>query len=175
MKFKRKHAVRIGPLLIWGVLLCFFIQNTPVLSGGPGYDLLEQTGKEEVIMLTEQIGEQYGICPELLQAVIFYESGNDRYAVSAGGDRGYMQVNPKWHGDRMARLGVTNLYDGYENIVTGADYLSELAGKYEDVGLALMKYNGDSRADSLYEAGQLSEYAKRILNLSAELERAHGK
>lgn len=165
-----KAAMAAAILLFWIIL--FGITSC---ASGPGYDRIEQTQDQEVTTLTEQIGSQYGICPELLQAVIFYESSNRSYITSAAGDTGYMQVNPQWHYGRMERLGVSDLCDGYSNILAGTDYLSELAGKYEDVGLVLMKYNGDSRADSFYEAGKLSEYAQRILNLSAELERAHGK
>lgn len=140
-----------------------------------GYVYIEQTEDSMVVRYTEEIGSQYGICPELLQAMVFYESTNNPKAKSPGGDTGYMQVNKKWHKDRMDRLGVTELTDGYGNILVGADYLTELLEQYEDVSLALMKYNGDSKADKLYSEGKMSEYAEKILNLSAELERLHGK
>lgn len=139
-----------------------------------GYMYIEQTENEIVIRYTEEIGEKYGICPELLQAIVFYESSNDPKAKN-GGDTGYMQVNKKWHKDRMDKLGVKDLTDGYSNILVGTDYLAELAEEYEDISLVLMKYNGDSKADKLYKQGEMSEYAEKILNLSAELERLHGK
>lgn len=140
-----------------------------------GYITIEQTEDPEVIRFTEEIGSRYGICPELLQAMVFYESSNNPKAKSAGGDTGYMQVNKKWHKDRMDRLGVEDLTDGYGNILVGTDYLAELAEKYEDIPLVLMKYNGDSKADKLFQEGKMSDYAEKILSLSAKLERAHGK
>lgn len=140
-----------------------------------GYDYIEQTENQEVIQYTEEIGRQYGICPELLQAIVFYESSNRETVKNTAGDTGYMAVNPKWHSDRMDKLGVTDLKDGYSNILVGTDYLAELAQKYQDLPLVLMKYNGDSRAERLAEAGEMSDYARKIIDLAEKLERIHGK
>ena len=69
-----------------------------------------------------------------------------------------------------------SLYDPYGNMLVAADYLSELFEEYEDVGVVLMTYNGDSDAEAFsYCEAELSGYADDILTLSAELERAHGK
>ena len=87
-----------------------------------------------------------------------------------------MQISGEWHKDRMKRLGVTDLYDIRQNMTVAADYLSELAEKYEDAGIALMAYNGDSNVtEVLSGTGKISRYAERVLELSAELERLHGK
>ena len=163
-------------LFILMFVMCFYKLREVYAAGqDKGYITIEQTEDEDVIRFTEEIGNRYGVCPELLQAMVFYESSNNPKVKSAGGDTGYMQVNKKWHKDRMDRLGVTDLTDGYGNILVGTDYLAELAGKYEDISLVLMKYNGDSKADKLYEQGKMSDYAEKILSLSGELERLHGK
>ena len=61
-------------------------------------------------------------------------------------------------------------------MLVGVDYLAELVSKYEDISVALMKYNGDSNADGLLAGnGDVSEYADKILCISAELERENGK
>ena len=88
-----------------------------------------------------------------------------------------MQVSPQWHKERMERLGVTDLTDPRQNMAVAVDYLAELAAEYEDVGAALMKYNGDRRLDELLEGGMadVSDYARAVLELSAELERRNGK
>ena len=75
----------------------------------------------------------------------------------------------------MQKLGVKNLKDPFDNILVGVDYLRELFERYEDPGMVLMVYNGDSRVKRLRATGELSEYAEWILNRSAELERQHGK
>ena len=130
---------------------------------------------EEYIQYTEEIGEMYGICPEFIQAVIETESGGDPRA-NNGICFGLMRIYPKYHGERMARLGVNNLYDPYSNILVGTDYLAELFEEYEDPYLVLMVYNmGDSKAISLFDKGTYSEYAVSICERSAELERLHSK
>lgn len=129
----------------------------------------------DVWQISIELGTQYNICPEVIQAVCFKESSFDPRAEN-GGCIGIMQVNPDWHRDRMDRLGVTDLYDTRSNMLVGVDYLHELIVQYEDIGVVLMKYNGDSRAEGLMNGSEdVSEYADEILRISAELERENGK
>lgn len=131
--------------------------------------------EEEVMAISEKVGARYGICPEFLTAIAFYESS---YCPEArnGNCIGLMQVNPKWHEDRIAQYGARNLYDPYQNMLIAGDYLLELFEEHEDPGMVLMTYNGDSKADDYWNGtAELSEYASKILELSAELEREHGK
>lgn len=121
-----------------------------------------------------KFGTEYGICPELLMAMIEAESSGRQYATN-GNCTGLMQVDPRWHQDRMERLGVTDLFDVNGNVRVAADYLIELAERYGDLPVVLMKYNGDSRAEWHYETGFVSDYAEKIMTRSAELERIHGK
>lgn len=141
----------------------------------PLQTVAKQDGLSETAYLaTIEIGEQYGICPELLQALIEHESGGDANAENAG-CKGLCQINEKYHKDRMKRLGVTDLYDEYGNILVAADYLMEIADEYEEISLVLDIYHGSSKALSNYENGIVSSYAEDILTRSAELERQHGK
>lgn len=122
----------------------------------------------------ERVCEPYNICPELIEAMIERESRWNPEAVN-GDCMGLMQISERWHRERMERLGVTDLFDPYDNILVGVDYMAELFERYEDPGMVLMVYNGDSRAKDLQATGNLSEYAEWILTRSAELEREHGK
>lgn len=130
----------------------------------------------EVYALAEEIGGAYGICPELLQAIAWHESRYEEDA-SNGGCEGLMQVSEKWHRDRMEELGVTDLYDPRQNMTVAADYLAELFEEYGEPGMVLMKYNGDSTSVARY--GKLgygmSGYAEGVLQMSARMEREHGK
>lgn len=145
-------------------------------SAGNVYECIEQTEDEEVIKLTEEISKTYPVCPEMIQAQVFYESSNRRAVVSCWGDIGYMQVNPKWQKDRMEKLGVCDLTDGYSNILVGCDLLYELFQKYGETELVLMAYNeGEEQAVRKYNSGNISSYAKNIMELSEKLERKHGK
>lgn len=89
-----------------------------------------------------EIGERYGVCPELLMAMIEKKSSGNPTAEN-GGCYGLMQVSTKYHSDRMERLGVTDIYDSYGNILVGTDYLMELAEEYGDIGYVLDKSKGD--------------------------------
>lgn len=122
----------------------------------------------------EEIGEQYNICPELLMAVIEKESSGQATATN-GNCVGLMQVSARWHGDRMMKLGATDLYCERDNILVAADYLSELFTKYKEPSLVLDIYNGNSNAMRNYDCGVISDYARDILDRAAELERLHGK
>ena len=129
---------------------------------------------EEIQGYCIEIGELYGVCPELLMAMVEAESSGNPDAEN-GGCKGLMQVSDRWHKDRMERLGVTDIYDPYGNILVGTDYLMELHKRYGDIAYVLDKYNGNSKAAYNNENGIVSDYADKILTRSEVLERLHGK
>lgn len=160
-----KHIITI--VLILSILL-----STPMTAISKDADTYLS---EEIQGYCVEIGKQYGICPELLMSIIETESTGNPKAKN-GGCKGLMQISERWHRDRMDRLGVSDIFDPYGNILVGADYLMELAGEHCDIGVVLMKYNGDSKADDFAEGRvPLSKYAEKILTRSAQLERIHGK
>ena len=143
---------------------------TPVTTASAENDTwISEEAQEQCITY----GEEYGICPELLMAIIEQESSGQAYA-EHGSCKGLMQVSEKWHKDRMKRLGVTDIFDG--NVLVGTDYLAELFAENDDLYWVLMAYNGGiDYANRMYEAEKYSRYAVSIANRSAELERLHGK
>ena len=112
-----------------------------------------------------QACEETGITYELALAVIWKET-NFRNITGDGGESfGYMQVQPRWHSDRMDRYGVTDLMDPYGNFLVGCDYLAELAAKDRGIEWMLHAYNGGpSYANNLAKAGKVSQYARDVLN-----------
>ena len=107
--------------------------------------------------------EEAGITYELALAVIRQET-EFRNVVGDNGDSiGYMQIQPKWHEERMERLGVTDLADPYGNFRVGCDFLAELLEKYT-LEEALTAYNSG-------KAGQ-SEYATSVIGYMEEYNRA---
>ena len=119
-------------------------------------------------------GEMYDICPELLMAMIEVESSGNPKAEN-GDCKGLMQISERWHTARMAEIGADDIWSETDNIHIGANYLHELFNRYEDVALVLMVYNGESDAVEKAENGYISDYARKILDRSAELERWKGK
>lgn len=121
-----------------------------------------------------EYGEMYDICPELLMAMIEAESSGNPKAEN-GDCKGLMQISEKWHTGRMEDIGADDIWSETDNIHIGANYLYELFNRYEDVALVLMVYNGESDAVEKAENGYISDYARKILDRSAELERWKGK
>ena len=106
-------------------------------------------------LLYKACGET-GIRYELALAVIWQETDFRNIEGDGGESYGYMQVQPKWHKERMERLGVTDLSDPYGNFLVGLDFLYELVGKYGDVEKALVAYNqGEFK-------GVVTEYASGV-------------
>lgn len=153
-------------LLVTGIL----IGTIKINAAGADTDL-----PEEYQQYCEEIGQAYGICPELLEAVIETESGGDPDAVGSLGEIGLMQIYPKYHMNRAESLGVYSLFAPHGNILVGADYLAELFREYQDVGTVLMVYNGTEDAVELGGEGEYTEYARQIMKRSEQLERMHKK
>lgn len=109
--------------------------------------------------------EQHYIDPSVIMAMIERESD---FRVKAMGDKGQafglMQIQPKWHQERMDKLGVTDLLNPYQNVTVGIDYLVELLNREKGLEWALMAYNGgQAYANKLTAKGIVSDYAEEIL------------
>ena len=103
--------------------------------------------------------EEAGITYELALAVIRQET-EFRNVIGDNGDSiGYMQIQPRWHKDRMERLGVTDLTDPYSNFRVGCDFLAELLSKYT-LEESLTAYNSGKPGNS--------EYATSVMNYMDE-------
>lgn len=77
--------------------------------------------------------KNYGIDYEVVFALIEQESHFVWDAVGDdGGSIGLMQIQEKWHKDRMERLGVNDLTNPYHNILVGVDFLAELQAQLDD-------------------------------------------
>lgn len=105
-----------------------------------------------------------GIDPAILFAIAHRESN---YKADVIGDNGasvgLMQVQPYWHGERMERLGCTDLLDPFQNVTVAVDYLVELLTRYKTIDKALTAYNKG------HYAGTVTEYAEAVLNLAEEV------
>lgn len=115
--------------------------------------------------------DYYGIDAGLVIAIIQKESGFDPDVVGDSGNSfGLMQIQERWHIDRMARLECPELLNPYQNVEVGIDILAELFGKFDDITWVLMAYNGgESYATEMRRNGQISEYARLVLKYVSEL------
>ncbi len=182
MEEEMKRSVRmlfLYALIVSAVMARMMYRITTVAAGVPAAE--EETAcstwiAEEYQGYCRKIGAEYGICPELLMAMIERESSGNADAFNSAGDFGLLQVNQSWHYERMEKLGVTDLYDPYSNILVAADYLKELFEEHEDLYIVLMKYNMNHKmAETLYSQGNYSEYAIEVAERAWELEQLHEK
>ena len=158
---------------------CFVDETTTVLEGvvesTPTYYVEVVDGyitEDSLKSVCEHIGNAYGIQPELLQAIACIESNYKVNAIGSSNDSGLCQIMPRWHSDRMRKLGITDIFDPYSNILLCADIIDELQNtEYgNDIIFVLMAYNmGPCGATKQYESGTVSNYATEVLNKFYEL------
>lgn len=103
--------------------------------------------------------EEAGVPYALALAVIERETGFRNVLGDDGESAGYMQVQKKWHMDRMEKLGVTDLSDSFSNFRVACDYLAELMGKYP-LEEALTAYNTGSPGRNDYSRAVIENYEK---------------
>lgn len=118
-----------------------------------------------------EVCEKYDVDPSVVVAIIRKESTfRDGRVGDNGRSYGLMQIQLKWHKERMVKLGCTDLLDPYQNITVGVDYLAELIHKDKGLAWALMAYNGGpSYANKQVKAGNVSSYARVVMADSENL------
>ena len=118
-----------------------------------------------------QTCEELNIDAGVVMAMIFYESSYQADAIGDGGNSlGLMQIQERWHKERMERLDVDNLLNPYQNVTVGIDLLAELLDEYNgNVEMALMAYNaGRSGAEEYwFSKGEYSnDYSRKVVELA---------
>lgn len=106
--------------------------------------------------------DEMGVDYRLALSVVYVETKFQNIIGDNGNSIGYMQIQPRWHYDRMERLGVTGLTDPLSNFRVGCNFLAELVNKY-GVERALTAYNSGSPGTSNY-ANTVMAYMSGIGN-----------
>jgi len=106
-------------------------------SGDPALDLI-----------IFRAGEQYGVDPRLLHAIIFQESRYKTDAKSPAGAEGLMQLMPA----TARRFAVENTVGTEANVAAGTKYLRWLLNRFDgDIKLALAGYNAGEGSVDKYD------------------------
>lgn len=107
----------------------------------------------------------YGACKEfdvdyeLALAMLEQETQFKNIKGDGGNAYGYFQVWPKWHGDRMAELGVADLMDPEGNFRVAMHFIRECIDKYGlERGLGF--YNGGEAVATRYSRQVLEKMEK---------------
>lgn len=103
--------------------------------------------------------EEKHIDPAIVMAMAYKESSYRTNAIGDGGKSyGLMQVQPRWHYERMQKLGCTDLLDPYQNVTVAVDYLAEkLDNNGGDLAKALTAYNNG------HFPGYVTQYARSVM------------
>ena len=111
-----------------------------------------------------EIASLYDIDPAIVIAMAYKESSYNANCIGDNGNSyGLLQIQPKWHYDRMVKLSCTDLMNPYENVVVGIDYLAEQIDRYDDLAKGLTAYNRGRYS------GTVTNYAKTIIAMAEEL------
>lgn len=147
------------------------IASVEVDSENLYFDVPLDQGIQKYIFMMCSECDSCDLDPAVITAIIWKESEFNAGAIGDNGNSlGLMQVQPRWHSERMEKLSATDLLDPYQNIRVGIDYLVELYSINDDTEWVLMAYNGGpTYANNLYNEGALSKYAIDILDKADEL------
>lgn len=119
------------------------------------------------------VSEAYNVDPVLVLAIIEKESAFDADRIGDGGNSyGLMQVNAPSHPDRMEKLCISNLLCPYCNVIVGIDYLAECLAVYEDVHMALIRFNaGQTNANAgWFSVGRYqSDYSREVMAIAERI------
>ena len=123
------------------------------------------TSPEDLDAYFCEAADTYNLSVDLLKAVAKQESNFQSNIVSSSGAVGIMQLMPA----TAASLGVTDSYDAYQNIMGGANLISQLLARYNgDTSLALAAYNaGSANVDKYGGIPPFSEtqnYVQKVLS-----------
>lgn len=153
----------VATLLVGAVLSSGAI----VANASSFYEPQETYLEENILSACEICGQKYGVCPELLMALVETESSGKQDAIN-GTCYGVCQINSTvWGGD----------YDTvYKQVDKACQILLQYADSHcGDINCALMKYNGEPNAEKLCDLGKQTTYSKTVLERAEELERLHDK
>lgn len=114
-----------------------------------------------------------GVPAELVLGVIRKESNFEADVVGDyGRSVGLMQIQPRWHKERMEYLGCFDMTNPFDNVTVGIDILAELLAEYQTTKMALMVYNAGATGakDAWFDRGIYSnEYSQTVLAYVDEL------
>jgi len=172
----RFQRLRSAKFASFAIISLFFLTNftglffSPVLA--PAVQATVETIPDDVPLSGDcdldwiifRAGEQAGVDPRFIHAVIKQESRYNPKAVSPVGAEGLMQMMPA----TAKRFGLKDPFDPKANVEAGTKYLKWLLKRFDgDVSLALAGYNAGEGSVDKYKGvppfGETQNYVKKIV------------
>jgi soluble lytic murein transglycosylase-like protein len=117
----------------------------------------------DLVNIAHAAGQQMGLDPLLIIAVMAVESSFNPIAESVAGAKGLMQVIPKYHLDKLREFGGEQaVLDPETNILVGAQILKEYLGRTGNLTTALQMYNGALRDGNVIYTGRVMTEKRRL-------------
>ena len=122
----------------------------------------------ELVKIISKISNQYGIDPDLVEALVAVESGFNTYAISPKGARGLMQLMPAT-AKRYGMKSEQDLHIPSKNIDMGVRHLKDLLKLYDgQVALVIASYNAGQGAVNKH-GQRIPAYRETMLYVPAVL------
>ena len=172
------HYLRPAKFAPFSIIALFVVFNftgfffsptmTPAVAAAPKVETIPDdiplSGDCDLDWIIFRAGEQAGVDPRFIHAVIKQESKYNAKAVSYAGAQGLMQMMPA----TAKRFGLKDPFDPAANVEAGTKYLKWLLERFNgDVSLALAGYNaGEGSVDKYKGVPPYSEtqnYVKKIV------------
>ena len=182
MNFNRKkRLLRIAARTILFFLAVFMVCAMAVKASPAEPSPVEPTEpviydvplSDDLQLYIAELCEEHHIEPEIIIGIIEQESNFDPKVVGDyGRSIGLMQIQPRWHKERMEYLGCWSLEDPYANVKVGIDIFAELMAEYQDAEKALMVYNaGATGAQTTWFSKGIysNEYSRGVLEKASAL------
>src|ERR1700741_1226959 len=163
MKFPRRlphfRSIKFAPFALislflfsnlTGILFSRVMAPDVVASSNTFEDLADipTSGDPDIDRIILEVGENQGVDPRFIHAVIWQQSKYDPHAKSHAGAQGLMQLIPA----TAKRFGCEHPEDPEENVTAGTKYLGWLLKRFSgNVELALAGYNAGEGAVDKYD------------------------
>ncbi len=181
MKFPRRlpqfRSIKFAPFALMslflfsnltGILFSHVLAPEAVASASTEFHIpadIPSSGDQAIDRIIFEVGEDQGVDPRFIHAVIWQESKYKQNARSHAGAQGLMQLMPA----TAKRFGCEHPEDPQENITAGTKYLSWLLKRFSgNVELALAGYNAGEGSVDKYDGippySETQNYVKIITN-----------
>ena len=172
------RSFKLAFFFVFGLFLVASFTNATTKASAPTTERVAATldlnyipvdvptsGDHELDLIILHAGQQFGVDPRLLHAVIWQESRYKTDARSGAGAQGLMQMIPA----TAKRFNCDNAYDPQANVTAGAKYLRWLLERFDgDVALALAGYNaGEGAVDKFGGVPPYNETQNYVRNIIA--------
>lgn len=127
---------------------------------------VSQAVTHDLVTIAHAAGQQIGVDPLLIIAVIAVESRFNPIAESVAGAKGLMQIIPRYHTDKFRDFGgVKAVFDPEANIVVGSQIIKEYLARTGNLSSALQLYVGAASDQDTVYFGKVMTEKQRLMRV----------